>query len=189
MKQEELRKLLELYYSGSSTSEDEIILREYFSGNDIFPGYEAETEIFAHYSVEEIISGPSGNFEQRIIKSIDDLESTRSPRRRTMYITIISVAATLLILTGSYFFFTRAGEPKDTFSDPAIAYAETMKILNEVSAKMEIGTRRLEPISKLNECALTSIETVDRSASMITGSLKRIEVFNKLSESTLPKNN
>jgi hypothetical protein len=189
MKQEELKKLLERYYSGDTSPEEEIILREYFTGDAIFPGFEAEKDIFTHYSSEEKIPGPSRDLEQRITGSIDALENTGSIKAGTRLFAIISVAATLIILVGSYFFFSRNREPKDTFSDPVIAYAETMKILNEVSAKMNQGTRGLEPISKLNDGARISIESVGRSASMITGSLKRIDVVRKLSEKNVQKNN
>jgi hypothetical protein len=189
MKQEELKKLLEQYYNSNTSTEDEITLRDYFSGDDVFPGYEAEKEIFNHYSAEEKIPAPSGDLEHRIIKSIDDLENTRSIPGRTRYIAIISVAATFIILIGSYFFFIRSQEPKDTFSDPRIAYAETMKILNEVSVKLNKGTSRLQPINKLNNAARKSIESVDRSTSMISSSLKRIEVIRKLSATDVQKNN
>jgi hypothetical protein len=189
MKQEELKELLDRYFNGDTSPEDEIKLKEYFSGDEIFPGYEAERDIFCHFSSEEKIPAPSGDLETRIIKSIDNLEHTHSIPGRTRYIAIISVAATFIILFGSYFFFIRSQQPKDTFSDPRIAYAETMKILNEVSVKLNKGTSRLEPISKLNNRARASIKSLDRSASMISGSFKRIEVIRKLSERNVQKNN
>jgi hypothetical protein len=189
MKQEELKELLERYYNGDTSPEDEIVLRDYFSGDDIFPGYEAEREIFCYYSAKEKIPAPSGDLEARIMKSIDNLEHTRSIPGRTRYIVLLSIAATFLILVGSYFFFIRNQEPKDTFSDPRIAYAETMKILNEISVKMNKGTSGLQSISKLNNAARTSMESVGRSTSMITGSFKRIEVIRKLSETDVKKNN
>jgi len=40
MKEEKLKQLLDRYYDGNTTSEEEKELKEYFSGTDIFPGYE-----------------------------------------------------------------------------------------------------------------------------------------------------
>jgi len=61
----------------------------------------------------------------------------------------MGAAAGLLILAGTFFFFNSRVETNDTFSDPQLAYAETMKILMEVSEKMNKGLTSLEPVGKM----------------------------------------
>ena len=47
MNEEELKRLIEKYYSGTSTDDEEKTLRAYFSENIAPAGYEAEKEIFS----------------------------------------------------------------------------------------------------------------------------------------------
>ncbi len=53
MKEEKLRQLLNKYYDGNTSPGEEKELKQYFSGNAILPGYEAEKDIFRHYARSE----------------------------------------------------------------------------------------------------------------------------------------
>lgn len=152
MKKEELNRLLEKYYNGQSTVEEEEVLRSFFNGTDIPEGYEAEKAIFVYYSASMDIPEPSDDFEGRILTGIDEFgnRSNLSGNRNIIRV-ILSTAAGLLILAGSYFFFTDKNELQDTFTDPELAYAETIKILMDVSSQLNKGTRVLEPMGKINE--------------------------------------
>jgi len=173
MKEEKLRQLLNKYYEGNTSPEEEKELKQYFSGNETLPGYEAEKDIFRHYVRSENV--PSDDFEKRIIKAVDDLETDERKRIfRIRYISALSAAAAILILVGSWFIFFQEREPADSFSDPQIAYAETMKILNYVSVKLNRGTIALQPISKINSTARISKRSIDRSVSAMSNGLKRI---------------
>jgi hypothetical protein len=175
MKEEKLKQLLDRYYDGNTSPEEERELKEYFSDTDIFPGYEAEKEIFCHYANTEKIAVSSIGFESRILNAVDGLEANRRLRiTRKRYITFLSAAATILILVGSLFIFIHDSEPDDSFSDPRIAYAETMKILNDVSVKLNRGKMALQPIGRLNTAALDGIRSLDRSVSVMEDGLRRI---------------
>jgi hypothetical protein len=179
MKEEKLRQLLNKYYDGNTSPAEEKELKEYFSGNEILQGYEAEKDIFRHYTLSERI--PSDDFEKRIIQAVDDLEiDEREKIIRMRYISALSAAAAILILVGSWFIFFQEREPADSFSDPQIAYAETMKILNYVSVKLNRGTIALQPISKINSTARISKRSIDRSVSAISYGLKRIGLSGKI---------
>ena len=178
MKREELKELLEKYYDGQTSAEEEERLKKYFSGKDILSGFEAEKEIFSHYTVSENIPVPSVDFEDRIFGNIDDLErkeKNKSVKKR--YITVISAAATILLLVGSYFIFFNREVQEDTFSDPQIAYAETMKILYEVSVKFNKGTEALKSLNNMQDAMKTGLESADRSASIISTNIRRSRLF------------
>lgn len=184
MKEEKLQELLEKYFSGDTSIEEEKSLREYFAGDDILPGYDTEREIFYGYSsVSKAIPAVSEDLELRILSTIDKYEMENQRKGFNMrYMALSGIAATILILVGSYFFFISKAEPADTFTDPVIAYAETMKILNDVSVKLNKGTSALKTINKINTAAQKSIESIDRSASKLSDGLEKIRLIDRLSD-------
>lgn len=164
MKEEDLKKLIEKYYEGKSTEDEERILKDYFSRNKFIQGYEAEKIIFGYYAESDEIPEPSHNFEAQILAAIDASDRKKGTQILKRYLLpLLSTAAGLLILTGSYFFFVNRAEKQDTFSDPDIAYAETIKILRDVSSQLNRGARTLEPISKINEMKIKSLVTMNKS--------------------------
>jgi hypothetical protein len=175
MKEEELKRLIEKYYSGMSTEEDEKALRTYFIENIAPPGFESEKEIFGFYSEAGEVPDPSADFETRIYKAIDTASGReRAAKVRKLIVPLISTAAGLLILAGSYFFFNSRTEPKDTFANPEIAYAETMKILMDVSSRMNHGTRSLKTVGRINEMKVKSLGTINKSAILVEKNLKSL---------------
>ena len=97
----------------------------------------------AYYMEAGEVPEPSAGFEarnyQRLLIHSDERQD--QPGYRRVLVPLLSAAAGLLILAGSYFFFVHRAEPEDTFTDPEIAYAETMKILMDVSSQMNHGTQ------------------------------------------------
>ena len=174
MEENKLKELLDKYYDGDTSPEEESELKKYFSGNNVLPGYETEKEIFSYYSGMERIIIPSADFEMRIIKSVEDLERTelRNNNRKGL-IALLSVAATILIMIGSWFFLLREREPADTFSDPTLAYAETMRILNNVSVNLNRGTEALKPVFNLTGTVGRGMRSVDRSLSAFSDGLRK----------------
>ena len=176
MKEEDLKRLIDRYYSGESTEEEEIALRDYFRKENIPEGYEAEKVIFGFYSESEDIPEPSIGFEARILAGIDASDRQSASLKLKKYLLpLISTAAGLLLLAGSYFFFVSRAEPRDTFKDPAMAYAETLKILREVSLQLNRGAQVLEPIGKMNEVTKKSFETINKSTRMVQKNLKSLD--------------
>lgn len=186
MKEDLLKKLLEKYYNGDTSVEEELILKEFFSGEEVFPGYEAEMEVFKLYSAYGDIPVPDGKLETRIKASIDRIEAhnvVQAPAIRRY--AIFSIAAGLMILIASYFMLKQHSGPRDTFSDPRLAYAETMKILNEVSYKLNKGTSALEPVRKIERVAQSGLGSISKSASVITENLKSVRMIDKVSNANL----
>lgn len=183
MTENRLKEILDKYYEGETSPDEELELRKYFSGNIVLPGYEAEKEIFRQYSGMEKIPVPSAGFEMRILNAVDNLESTNLKKNlRKRYITIFSAAATILIMAGAWLFLTREREPADTFSDPKIAYAETMRILNDISVKLNSGTDALKPVIYLTGTVRQGMRSVDRSLSSITGGLRKAGLTDSFNE-------
>lgn len=175
MSEADLKRLIEKYYDGLSTDEDEKALRGYFSTSDVPPGYEAEKEMFGLYMDSVPVPAPSADFEERIIKAIDYQSAGNGTGRfRKMVVPLLSAAAGILILAGSYFLLVNRNKPEDTFKDPQLAYAETMKILKDVSYQMNRATSSLEPVAKINEVREKSLSSINKSAALIGKNLRSL---------------
>ena len=175
MKEEELKVLIEKYYSGESSEDEEIALRNYFLSNEKIPsGMETEAEIFRSYSSYNIIPEPTHDFENRIIEEVGLSGKARELKQFRRFFPYISAAAGLLILVATYFFFVNRSGDGDTFTDPQIAYNESMKILLNVSSKLNQGTKALEPVSKFNSASAKSFEIIDKSTQLVEKNLMNL---------------
>jgi hypothetical protein len=180
MNTKELNRLLEKYYNGESSEDEELVLRRYFETDDIPESFKAEKEIFRYYSEHLNIPEPSLNFEEKIIAAIDSVDDKPEiSKLRKQILIFISVAAVILVLVGSYFFFIQKSEPEDTFSNPATAYSETVKILFDVSSQLNRGTETLESVQKFEETATKSFKTLNKSSILIENNLKNLDYFQR----------
>ena len=109
-------------------------------------------------SMDMNIPVPEG-FEERLKKDIgtldrlttDDTEYGR--RTRTVRIISVAAAATLLVGTG---IAIRQNEPKDTFDDPYMAYAE----LEKAFATMSGGMQKALAMAEESEAALDKVTSI-----------------------------
>ena len=185
MNEEELKRLIEKYYNGNSTEEEEGILKDYFRRGNIPEGYEAEKLIFSYYTESSEIPEPSIDFEARIMAGIDASERNSSSQRMKRYLLpVLSAAAGLLILVGSYFFLVKKAETGDTFTDPQLAYAETIKILRDVSSQLNHGARVLEPVAKINEMGKKSFASFNVPTVIVEKNLKNLNYLQQAYEIT-----
>lgn len=170
MNQEEIRQLLEKYYSGESTLDEENTLREFFRRDDIPAEFMDEQAVFSFYDDRREIPEPSAGFEERILSAIDGSE--RKYAKRKLYTIMSGIAATIMIVAGSYFFFFNEQPLEDTYSDPEIAYAETMKILYDVSARLNKGTKSLGKIRLMESETQKGLEKLNGSASLFNEQIR-----------------
>ncbi|MCB8999146.1 MAG: hypothetical protein H6540_03630 [Bacteroidales bacterium] len=179
MKEKEIRSLLEKYYKGESTLAEENALREFFSSDDVPEDMAPEKEIFGYYKTDIFIPEPSAGFEYKILAGIEKLEKMpHAGRFRKYVLPALGAAASVLILLGGYFYFQYKNFGRDTYSDPQIAYAETVKILYEVSSKMNQATQGLEPVGKFSTATQKSFRKIDKSSAIIEKGLKNLNYLN-----------
>jgi hypothetical protein len=185
MKKQDLDQLLEKYYKGESTEQEESILSAFFSRNDVPDGYETEKAIFGFYRSAADMPEPSSDFEKRIIESINETEKRIIFKKLSSTIfPLLSAAAAILILAGTWFFFIHQKDIKDTFTDPHVAYNETLKILYNVSNQLNLAERALEPVSEMTALPVKSLDPLSKSRKILGKSLEdlgslHIEIENK----------
>jgi hypothetical protein len=180
MNTEELNRSLEKYYKGESTAAEERDLRVFFSGSIIPEGYDTEKALFSYYMTVSEVPEPSSDFEERILSGIDESEINITSRKyRRFILAVLSTAAGVLILTGSYFFIVHRSEPRDTFSDPKLAYAETMKILMDISSQLNHGAIALEPVTRINSMTKKSFAAINESTNIVEKNLRSLDYLQK----------
>jgi hypothetical protein len=185
MNTEELNRLLEKYYKGESTEKEEGELRTLFTGDNVPEGYEVEKELFKYYVEYAHIPEPASDFESRIIEGIDETErNARSARLRRYILPYLSTAAGILLLVGSWYLIGHRGEPKDTFTDPRLAYTETMRILKDVSLQLNQGAKALEPVTMINGVRTKSFKTMNKTTTIIERNFKTLNYLQKAVEIT-----
>ncbi len=183
MKEEELKRLLSEYYDGTASESDEQELREYFASGDVMPGYETEQEIFSYYLSGDNIPEPEEGFEERIISAVHAHAAKENAHLfRRVLLPSLSAAAGILIITGLFLFLNSRKEPADTFNDPKLAYAETLRILVDVSSKMNHAKSALQPIGKMDDIRVRSLNTINRSTALIGKNLKPLEYLSGTSD-------
>jgi hypothetical protein len=175
MNEKELNLLLEKFYNGESSEAEESELREFFKNDDIPLGYETEKDIFGYFVSSGQIPQPTIDFETKILDIVHNSGSKHRVHNFRRYLfPLLGAAAGLLLLMGSYFFLVYRTEPVNTFTDPKIAYAETLKILESVSIQLNRGKRTLDPVSKINQMKMKSFRAINQSGMMIKKNLKTL---------------
>lgn len=185
MNKEELDHLIEKYYNGETSCEEEALLRAYFSNDNLPVEYKPEKELFCYFMENAIIPEPDSGFEERINNAIknEDFRKINSDRF-SVFMPYMSIAAGILVIISLWFFIVRRNETVDTFDDPRLAYAETMRVLLDVSSRMNEGTKNLKPVLRFNQGVKSGTEILNKPSEMIKENLKSLNQFQKAFEIT-----
>ena len=98
-----INHLLEKYFEGDTSQDEEKKLYEYFLSSDILPEHQQYKPIFQHFNSEKMVRISNSDFDKGIIAQIYSLQ-----KRKTIFKVIYkisTVAASLLIIIGSLYFF------------------------------------------------------------------------------------
>ncbi len=150
-----IKQLLEKFYDGQTSLEDELYLKEYFSGESIPEEFLKDKELFLSMkATNEEIEIPEG-MHTRLIDAISAAEHKETRGKRINLYSLSGLAAGLLIILGVYFTFLR-DNPTDvlakyTIQDEHVAYLEAKKALTYVSIKLNKGAAELEPLQQVNK--------------------------------------
>ena len=147
MNSQQIEKLLEKYFYGDTSLEEEKHLRDFFA-KDIIPKHLLSLKPqFEYFSKEKKKNFLDDFFDEKILETIEKEKIISIKRKRRNYIYIISgVAASILVIVSLFIQFNSVTNKfQNTFNDPQLAYAETQKALLFVSEKLNIG---IQPVSK-----------------------------------------
>ena len=175
-----IHALLEAYYRGETSIQEEEQIREYFLSGDIPEELAAEADLFKYYSQERLaVSNPG--LEAKILMEIDAGYSEKgNPKTvhmfsRWKYYWISGAAAVILIMLAIFIDMRLIQKDpyivrEDTFDDPYIAYAEASRVLHFVSEKMNTGTEYIQPVFSFGPGIqmLEYLNTIDNAKKLIS---------------------
>ena len=122
MELRQIKILLEKYFEGETTIQEERELKAYFSSSEVASHLESYKPMFT-------------NFQKQ--KEIQFTKTLPLQPRKQNNVKWIGVAASLVALFSTLLYFNSQSDSEDlgTFSSPEEAFVETQKALNMVSAK------------------------------------------------------
>jgi len=186
----EIRKLLDRFYTGETTLEEEQILQDYFSSTSIPEELMPDRDLFRSLGTNDSVAVPEG-LNQKILDVIDQQEKKVVRTRRISVFSLSGLAAGLLVVIALYMGYFRADRPgmiahqmTDTYENPQDAYEEARRTLAYVSAKLNTGTSGLEhvkQVSKTTSDPLKSLSKINKGTKELSllGQLQRVERFER----------
>lgn len=103
MNNQKIQKLLDRYFEGETSLEEEAALKEYFRGEQIDPEFKPFQALFQYFESERQ-PALSKDFEQRVLAKIQS-------QKRLRIGWVYRIAAAAAIIAGIVFFFPRHEEP------------------------------------------------------------------------------
>ena len=177
METTEVKQLLQRYFNGESSDDDERKLEAYFSGDDVADELKEYTEFFggiaelAHTSEDSVL-------DEDIMDYILENENREKTKFRRMWQTVTGVAATIIIVLGGFLFYQQKQQPyQDTYKDPEKAYEVAEQTLQFVSEKYNKGLSALADFEKLN-AALKPLQRGMNPVNEIVENFENIEENN-----------
>jgi len=164
MDTKEIKKLLNSFYAGETSAEEECALLNYFNSNDVAQELLEEKGLFLKMYEAENVDVPA-DFEPRLSLLIDRLaekeqKDNMHPHKKIhLWKQIAGIAASIAIFISAGIYFSKSArnddnkfsdrETKlvDTYSDPQQAYAEAEKALIILSANFNKGVSQLSVVS------------------------------------------
>jgi hypothetical protein len=153
-----IEELLEKYYNGDTSLEEERKLHWYFQTHEIPMHLKPDAEIF-RYHYKRTTEEASPGISEKLSKLIEEQRNKSRfilPVRSIRWIS--GIAASILIMLSLWIGIGRdsnrqrhSGRFADTFDDPQLAYLETKKTLLLVSEKLNAGTKELQYLKKYNQ--------------------------------------
>jgi hypothetical protein len=177
MKKERLRELLDRFYDGLASREEEEEILAGLNSDIIDEDLVADKEIFLSLHSMSAGNKPVQGFEKRILDGVIRSDrGNRSAGSRKYISAALSAAAALLLAVAVWSLYDEPGQVEyaDTFSDAEIAYAETLRVLFMVSADMNRGTGALSPLQTM-ERAESSISIINESGNLFSKGLREME--------------
>lgn len=144
-----VKLLLEKYWDGETSLQEETTLREYFNQSEVADDLKGIQPMFQYFQQEKTHRIENDNFDDAVLAQLET-RTIRPLRTRTRVVRMISrVAAVALIAVCAYFaydqFYASAKAPEvltyeDLTDEEKLAYEQTKAALAYVSLKLNQGT-------------------------------------------------
>lgn len=180
MKTLEIKGLLQLYFDGETTLEQEEQLIKYFTTDEVAAELKKYQGFFAGVSElsSENMSHAELNIEADIIDFINRNETGSKNNTRTLWQIVSGVAATVILVMGGWLLYQQQEmNYTDTYDNPEVAYAVAEQALNYVSVKYNKGLAAMNHFDKLQ----TAAEPLQQGIKPVNEYLELIENMGNMS--------
>ena len=148
---QEIERLIGKYERGETSLEEEQLLRSFFAGENIPEHLAAYKVVFGYYGSAAEEELPDPEFDRKLFEKIGIVQQDdKKPGMYRKLYPYFGIAASIVILIGLFFLLQKPGAETGTYDDPEVAYAETKKILMEVSGNLNTGMDELSKVETLN---------------------------------------
>lgn len=150
---EYIKLLLEKYFEGNTSLEEEQILRGYLKEHSFPDELKSEALWFSELDRQRNSKSDISELEQQLSSWVDHQNKKEKNIRFRNW--TLGIAAGLALAIGTTFFFQykQTKKYRDTYQDPQIAYLEAKKVLLYVSQTLNHGTEKLQTVSRIDEGA------------------------------------
>lgn len=177
MELKKIKEILQRYFEGKSTEQEEQLLYDYFKANSIAPELEKYRYFFT--GIDTLSSMQRDEMlEEEIMDHILENEHKEKTHYRWLWQTVSGIAAALVIALLAMNFFGTNRQWKDTYSNPDEAYAEASKTLQYVAGYYQKGISALEPVKVIN----TASKPLDKSLNTLEKGFQEIQHLEKMNE-------
>lgn len=156
MELQKIEQLLEKYWDGDTTLEEEQVLQRFFTEEKIPDHLQGVATLFQKFNTDRQFNTLDDHFDGALIHKIEKSSSGWSFRSLLR----IAAAVTLLLLsvflikdytdkTGETAEVTKSTE--NSFEDPKLAYEQTKQALLLISSMMNEGTQHIEKLENFSE--------------------------------------
>lgn len=168
----EIKILLDKYYEGETSRDEEKILKDYFTGSDVDESLLEHVPVFAYFKAEGNIK-PGADLEDKILEKLDEAVIIPFYKNRTFWTYFAGIAATLLFLFTFVFESQFYNKTKNqlagtnyTKQDAQLAYKQTRIALAYVSEKYAEGVEPLNQVSRFSNSTLAVSEMAKMSTEL-----------------------
>lgn len=142
MNTHEIKALLNRFYDGQTSEDEERALQRYFESDEVAPELLEEKNFFNQLFVP-------GGLEERLSSHIDRLARSEQTVRHARFRWIAGIAASILLLIGvGIYFGNNRSEPfyQDTYSSPEEAYPTAERAISLLAHNVNKGFKHVERI-------------------------------------------
>ncbi len=139
-----IKELLEKFYAGETSLEEEAMLKRFFAGDAVPEDLRADQELFRSLTMMESESVLNEDFDTSVLAQLEGV-SSRWGRHEWIY-TLSGLAAAAVVVISLWVggVFAPQQTLPGTINNPQVAYAETKKVLAEVSENLNKGLTPVE---------------------------------------------
>jgi len=165
----EIEVLLEKYFEGNTTLQEESILKVFFWSTDVPDHLRSYQEMFGCFAEQRVEQLNNPVFEQNLSELlVDDQAKTleiSAPSHRNRFIYITGIAATILLMMGLFFTYNQDVFKSDNANhlnaNQELAYAEASEALMIVSANLNAGLKQVNRLQMVDK-AMKNVQLLNR---------------------------